>query len=524
MKKDHLIFVLHAHLPYVKEPEIPFSIEETWFYETLTECYIPLYLIFEELKQKKVDFRMVMSLSPTLLEMMKDRYFIENYEDYLEMVIDITEMEMLRRKNTVFEDTVRFYNKRLINIRDTFHRLRKDIIGGFTDLKDNITFITTSATHAFLPILEPYIYGIHGQVKTGISAFFSSTGISPVGFWLPECGYSETSGEILKKNSIRWTILEGHGVLYGEPQPLYGIFRPVLDPSGLMIFPRDPEMCRLIWCSKTGYPKNPFYREFYKDLSHELSIREWKDISHGRRFSTGLKFYRITGREEKMPYIRDIAMAQIKKDAIDFYKRLKERFHYAGRFTDNPVITLAFDTELFGHWWFEGPEWLAEFLRIISDDDEIDICGPEDFIDQKDGMTTIKPLRSSWGGMGFYDTWVSPENSHLIKEIHKGIIMMRKILEDTMRKEKRSGVLEMYLKQAMRECLLMQASDLLFMIKGGEFREYAEKRFERYVKNLNELYSIIEDKRRLSIKRIKDMEMRESLFRDIDPYVFLEVS
>ncbi len=524
MKKGHLIFVLHAHMPYVKEPDISFSTEETWFYEALTECYIPLYLIFEELRQRKVDFRIVMSLSPTLLEMMKDRYFIKNYEKYLEMVIDITEIEMRRRKNTVFEDTVRFYNKRLINIRNTFHRLKKNIITGLTDLKENITFITTSATHAFLPVFEPYIYGIHGQVKIGISTFYSLTGISPEGFWLPECGYSETTGEILKKNSISWTILEGHGVLLGEPRPLCGIFRPVIDPSGLMIFPRDPEMCSLIWCSKKGYPGNPSYREFYKDLSHELSIREWRNISDGRRFSTGLKFYRITGREKKMPYIREIAMAQVKRDAIDFYKRLKERFLYAVSFTDNPVIILAFDAELFGHWWFEGPEWLSEFLRIISDNDEIYTSGPERFMNEKKGIITVKPLRSSWGGMGFYDTWVSPQNSYLIKEIHKGIIMMRKILEDAVRNENKSGVLEMYLKQAMRECLLMQASDLLFMIKGGEFREYAEKRFQRYARNLNELYFIIKSKKPILIRRMKEMEKKDSLFSNLDPYVFLEVS
>ncbi|HET9316895.1 MAG TPA: DUF1957 domain-containing protein, partial [Vicinamibacteria bacterium] len=72
MTRGYWCPVLHAHLPFVRHPEYPEFLEEDWLFEAITETYVPLIRVMDGLLADGVDFRLTMTLSPSLLSMLDD--------------------------------------------------------------------------------------------------------------------------------------------------------------------------------------------------------------------------------------------------------------------------------------------------------------------------------------------------------------------------------------------------------------------------------------------------------------------
>jgi len=482
-----IIFVLHSHLPYLKVSDTKDSVEETWLYEAIIESYVPLVLSFERLINKGVSFKLTLSLSPTLLEMLNDEYLKKGLNKYLERLEDLAALE--KKRNPQFGETIQFYRERLKVVKD-FLRERAiiDALKGFKE-RGNISIITTTATHAYLPLFSRFPWVVEGQIREGIKVFKKYIAREISGLWLPECGYFRGLFEYLKKFHIAWTVLEGHGIAFGKPKPETGIFRPVRSPEGVLVFPRDSEACKQVWSMEVGYPGNVWYRDFYKDVCYELNDSEWKRFRpDGIKHHTGLKYWRITGRERKEPYIRQRAIQQVDSDARHFVEFLKKRAIMANRITDDPVIVLAFDTELFGHWWFEGPEWLEKVFELISKTNELRLTLPEEIIFSSLTFKEIDPLPSSWGEGGFNNTWVSQENSSYLRFIYRATelvdILLKKYAQYPERKRWRSTVW----KVLMRELFFLQSSDFLFMIKRSDSSSsYAKKRLKEHLQRIERI-------------------------------------
>jgi len=477
-----IIFVLHSHLPYIKVPDTKDSVEETWLYEAIIESYVPLIFSFERLINKGVSFKLALSLSPTLLEMLNDGDLQKGLKRHLERLEDLVRLE--KNRSYRFREAVQFYRKRLKEIRD-FLQKRK-LIEAFKELKErgNISLITTTATHAYLPLFSQYPWVLEEQIRGGIEIFKKYIAENISGLWLPECGYFRGLFEYLKKFQIDWTVLEGHGIAFGTPKPETGIFRPVRSTEGVVIFPRDAETCMQVWSREVGYPGNVWYRDFYKDVCYELNDSDWKRFRpDGIRHHTGLKYWRITGRESKEPYLRQRAIEQVEIDARHFVDFLKKRAIMANRITDDPVIVLAFDTELFGHWWFEGPEWLEKVFELISETNELRLTLPEEIIFSSLTFKEIDPLPSSWGEGGFNNTWVSRENSSYLRLIYRATELV-----DSLLKKYAQSTAKITSEEKMtliRELLLLQASDFLFMLKrSSSSSSYAEKRLRGHLNRL----------------------------------------
>ncbi|MFN3739824.1 MAG: 1,4-alpha-glucan branching protein domain-containing protein [Thermodesulfovibrionales bacterium] len=477
-KRASIIIVLHSHLPLIREPEIKDSIEETWFFEAVIESYIPLMAVFERLIEKGISFKIVLSLSPTLLEMLDDDYLMKRLNKHIERLSELLHSELKRTKNTPYERIVRFYRERLRKIKDFLSSrtvtgvIRKLAREGYLELA------TTAATHAYLPLFAHYPQVVWLQIKEGVTLFKSKLKDAPEGFWLPECGYFDGLFYYLKKAHIKWTVLEGHSIALGNPSPPEGIFRPVFSPEGIIVLARDADTCKFVWSRDSGYPGNPWYRDFYRDVCYELNDSGWKIFRpDGIRHHTGLKYFRVTGREEKKPYIREKAMSVLRQHAQDFVKRLSQRAIEAENIVKEPVIVLAFDTELFGHWWFEGPEWLEAVIELIGRHPEMGLAFIDDIKNGKD-LRVVKPLPSSWGEGGFSDTWVCPESSGYLRAIYRAIeiaISHKGLLND---------------RKLLRELLLMQSSDFLFMLKRDNMaKTYGSLRLKAHLKRFYHLIS-----------------------------------
>jgi hypothetical protein len=170
---------------------------------------------------------------------------------------------------------------------------------------------------------------------------------------LPECAYFPGVENYLQEAEIRWFIVDAHGVLYAEPRPAYGVFAPVLTPNGIAAFARDLESARQVWSRNEGYPGDPRYRDFYRDVGFDLDldyVRPYLPSPDLRGF-TGLKYFRITGpTPDKEVYDRALALAAVETHAAHFLAARREQARKLGEIMDRPPLILApYDAELFGH-------------------------------------------------------------------------------------------------------------------------------------------------------------------------------
>lgn len=306
--KGYVSFVLHAHLPFVHHPESEDYLEEQWLYEAISETYLPLLTNFQKLVEEKVDFRITMSITPPLLNMLDNKLLQRRYIKYLRKHIELAKKEV---KRTVYDEHLNSLSKYYVQKYSNDLHLFKDVyecnlISAFKHFQDIgvLEIITCGATHGYFPILYTTLQTIKAQIGVGVQTYKKYFGKNPRGIWLPECGYIPEADEFLKEFGIEYIITESHGILYADPTPVYGTFAPIVSPKGVIAFGRDIESSRQVWSSINGYPGDYNYREFYRDIGYDADYEYIKPYiaSNGARVHTGIKYYRITGKTESKEY------------------------------------------------------------------------------------------------------------------------------------------------------------------------------------------------------------------------------
>ncbi|MGB3057916.1 MAG: DUF1957 domain-containing protein, partial [Candidatus Omnitrophota bacterium] len=376
MAKGYLALVLHAHLPFIRHPEHESFLEENWLFEGITETYLPLIEVFDGLINDGVDFRITVSLSPTLINMLGDRVLVSRYLRHLKKLIELSGLEVERTKSdSRMNKLAVMYHQRFERARYIFsEKYGNNLLSAFKRFQDlgKVEVITCCATHGFLPLMDIYKPAVKAQVKVAVDTYQEVFGTSPKGMWLPECAYHPGHDEILKEFGIKYFFVETHGIMFGTPRPRYGIYSPYLCKSGVAVYGRDMESSKAVWSSKEGYPGDHNYREYYRDIGFDLDYEYIKPYINGcgSRINTGIKYHRITGDSDyKDIYDRDAALRVAAYHAGNFmFNREKQMEHLSGMMDRLPIVVSPYDAELFGHWWFEGPEWLDYLLRKIHYD------------------------------------------------------------------------------------------------------------------------------------------------------------
>ena len=527
--------VLHAHLPFVREPEHERFLEENWYFEALTETYLPLLMNFETLIRDQVDFRVAMTLTPPLVSMFDDELLRTRFETRLDSLIELAEKELDRhRRDPEFYDLARFYLDRFVAQRD-FYRQRcgRDITSAFRRLQDvgHIEILASAATHGFLPVVRHVPSSVRAQVRIGVDHYEHSFGRSPEGIWLPECGFYPGLDDVLAESGLRYFVVESHALLHGSPRPRYGVYAPVVCPSGVAAFARDPECAKQVWSVEEGFPGAPDYREFYRDVGFDshLDYVEPYIGPDGVRIQTGIKYHRVTGEtDRKEPYVRERALQQAAEHADTFLAWRQSQMEWVAGQTDiRPVVLAPYDAELFGHWWFEGPEWLNFLLRrIASDQQTILTATPAEYLAESGDLQVSVPAESSWGEGGYNHVWVNEENDWMIPELLGAAETMTDLATVHRGAE---GIRGRALNQAVRELLLAQSSDWAFIVKNRTAVEYATRRVREHLGNFHELATELQsggfDEERsdiLATEHLGTMEKKHSLFPNVDFEVFVE--
>ena len=372
MPIGYFSLILHAHLPFVRHPEYPEFLEEDWLYEAITEVYLPLIFSFQNLHEEGMKPRLAMNVSPPLCEMLADKLLQDRYTRHLENLLALAEKEVTRTQYEApeFHEVARMYvNNLAASLNLWNNKYKRNLINAFRELQDEgvLEIITCCATHGFLPLISTH-EARRAQVELAVTNYEKHFGRKPRGIWLAECAYEHGIENLLKDAGIEYFIGDSHAILYGEPRPRYGVHAPVICPNGVSVFARDVETSQQVWSAEVGYPGNAVYREFYRDIGWDLPLDYLKPYLHkdGNRRHLGLKYYRITSKSSNAKTINNRicrASHALKLPAMPpilFPERIKQAYRLRQFNGDHPPLVVSpYDAELYGHWWFEGPQFFG---------------------------------------------------------------------------------------------------------------------------------------------------------------------
>jgi 1,4-alpha-glucan branching enzyme len=532
----YLALILHAHLPFVRHPEHEHFLEEEWFFEAVTETYIPLLRLMQRLVEDSVPFKLTVSLTPTLCAMLQDQLLQERYVRHLHLLIDLSAREQKRnRKDPQLRELADFYLKMFEDTRAFFVDESKcDLLAVFRKMREAgaLEIIASAATHGLLPIVQQQSpQAARAQTLIGRDVYVDLFGAEPSGFWLPECAYVPGLDPILQDANIRWFVLDSHGLLFSKPRPCRSIYAPCYTPAGPAAFARDGDSSRQIWSAHEGYPGHPAYRDFYRDVGFDLPMELLGPMARGTRKFSGVKYYRITGsRDQKQLYDRAAAENAATKHATHFLEQRRQQIRVISELGFDPIVVAPFDAELFGHWWFEGPRFLEQFIRQAANHHDLSLTTPSEYLAAHPTQQIVEPSASTWGENGHLAVWLDPSNAWIYPHLH---VAAQKMIELAKRASAVVGqplrlpgqgsageapaiqFSDRVLKQLTRELLLAQSSDWAFLMKAGTAREYATKRTTDHLACFNRLHDEFVANE-LDEEFLRDCEWRDNLFPNVN--------
>lgn len=539
------VLVLHSHLPYVLAHN---RLEEEWLFEAVVESYLPLLHGFAQLIAQGISPQVTIGITPVLLEQLADARFVPRLLDYL-----------AHKQRAAREDRAFFHRRRdlalaqLAGLWEELYRrtviffqddLSADVIRAFRRLQKqgHIELIASAATHAYLPLLG-FDESVRAQVGIGARCYQRHFQARPRGFWLPECAYRPAAywtpfvtgidgvkpanragiEQVLTAAGLQYFLVDARqlttsppGYERHSPCRLYGVEGAGGNPSlSMTIFSRDFETTARVWQHDGGYPGDPLYLEFHK-----------------KQGDGGGRYWRITDRRAtlayKQPYAPELAFAQVRAHAVHFAQVLRERLLNHRQRTGEPgVVVAAFDTELFGHWWFEGPQWIYELLRHLATNPEISLTTCSDYRNRFPPQQTVRLRESSWGEGGDHRVWQQNSTRNLWRAQYQAESDMQR-LGARLKNAPVDDRLSRIVRQCGRELLLLQSSDWPFMIGTHSTPDHAEQRAALHAENFHccrrmiERYlggeGIAED----DWRRFTKMEEQDALFPDLDPHIFWE--
>jgi 1,4-alpha-glucan branching enzyme len=565
--------VLNAHLPYIREfsaphknpalmsdeqplpdgqstaeqpvpdepPEeidlTPATVEESWFFEALSETYLPLLMLFDRLEADHVPFRLGISLSPVFAQMLGDEFLQKKYAAYLDHQIDFgrQEIERLGRANVPQNDDppsdapsldapplegmrllAQRYFDQAIDRRAAFTtRYEGNIFKAFDyyQRKRKIEFLAAPATHPFLPFLCPFPEAVQAQIETALSFYRYALGINPQGFWLPELGWSKDIDPFLRSYGFNYTIADAHGFVLGNPPPSRGCFFPVRTPHGIFVLSRDFDACSGIAAMRQEGP----YRDNSRDIGYELPPEMIGPFlaQNGARCQTGYK-YRQSG---DMPYNPQAAQAAAQDHARTFLENCCHRLDSVLQHTQElPLSLCAFNADSFGRHWHEGTLFLESLFRFAADYRDLQFMTPSEYLyhQQISALEVSLPELSSWGDNGYAETWLDSSNDWIYRHLNRSIDRMVELAD---RFSRNSSLKERALNQAAREILLAMASDWPAFLYRQECTGYARRQVEDSLQNFTTIYEAL-GSNYISTEWLTNLESRHDIFPNINYRVF----
>ncbi len=520
-----LVFVLHGHLPYARrQGQWPHG--EEWIHEAASSTYLPLLIALTDMAERGVPFRLTIGLTPILMEQLADANVLRSFEEYVEDRLRRAETDDARftTQGAAHEATVaRYYAHHFGQVLEAFRvRFGRDIVGAFAALQrsGHVEIMVCAATHGYLPLLGR-ASSIAAQLQVGIESYRAHVGTTPSTIWLPECAYRPAQGGLpgiesfLEAQGLNLFFTESQNL---EEAPLVGgapgpamTFAPYrIAQSHVQVVARNQRLAEQVWSRWQGYPGDDDYREFHR-----------KDAE------SGLWYWRITGDAvdlgEKALYDPEVAARRIEEHAQHFVTVVEDEARQWQEANGMPgLVCAAYDAELFGHWWFEGVQWLARVLEIASQADHptITTATAGGFVAAHPARDAVDLPPSSWGRYRTDYTWNNEKTAWMWPIVHERERRMESLVA---RYPRATGAARATLTQAGRELLLLESSDWPFLVTTGQASEYATRRFNAHVKRFDRLTTLLAngtEGSRYAVHLCARLERLDNPFPNLDYHVF----
>jgi len=514
--KGYFTFVLHSHLPYViNHGEWPHGMD--WLYEAAAETYLPLLREFDTLVTEGVSPNVTLGITPILAEQLASEKFKYGFINYLDQKIEAAEKneaEFTKLKNIHLQKVAAHWIVYYSDIKKHFiETYGENILGGFKRLQDgdHLEIITCAATHGYFPLLGTD-EAIDAQVRVGKETYRRHFGRDPKGMWLPECAYRPSYEwtspiaeypkkffrkgveEFLFKYDIQYFIVDKHLIMGGEGKGVYidrfdalkqlwsqfethwkpkdeikerSIYENYLVSStgtsrAAVAYGRHEKSALQVWSGEYGYPGDGRYLDFHK-----------------KHYPGGHRYWKVTSAKadlaDKQEYYPEDVEEALENQASHFVglvqDYIRENYAKSGKVG---IMTAPFDTELFGHWWHEGPHWLGKVIRKLNASTEVQNISLDNHLAENPPKASVSLPEGSWGQGGFHYIWLNKWTEWTWKHIYAAEDRMTELADKY--KDTEDPVLRRILNIMARQLLLLESSDWQFLISTWSARDYAEER------------------------------------------------
>jgi 1,4-alpha-glucan branching enzyme len=514
------VLALHSHLPYVlNHGRWPHGTD--WITEAAIDTYLPLIETLGALDAADVPAPVTIGFTPVLANQLESDAFAGELELFFQQRLTMCEEAPASLRETGdahLVPLVSYWQERLTRLRDLFRRYDRRILTPFRELqaKGRLEIIGSAATHGFLPLLSRD-ESIRLHLDVGRREHLRIFGRAPRGCWVPECAYRSRGPwrplpaapdrgvrrgieEHVSDAGFRYFFADSHMARAGSPLGLYG----EVDTEGLRqvaseratteasrspyrcyrvstatlrrpvaTLIRDPNSSAQVWSKYEGYPGDGRYLDFHKI-----------------RWPGGLKLWRVTGATvdmgDKAPYVPNDALAVVEQHGHHFASLLGA---ISGQYRDRTpgVVVAPFDTELFGHWWHEGTDFIGTMYRALAAERSVTAVTASEHIAKHEPRTGLRLAEGSWGAHGDFSMWLNSRTEFTwprIWELEDAFwtLAPRALAVPSAREP---------LAQAAREMLLLQSSDWQFIISTGAVTDYAIRRFNGHAADTEALIAAI---------------------------------
>ena len=561
MHAGNLVVILHTHLPYVlHHGDWPHGTD--WLCEAVAECYLPLLNEFHALKRDGITPRVTLDISPVLCEQLEHEEFPALFTKYCDTRVELARADE-HRFVAMNEDPhlvhlarmwQHWYARRKEEFLGTY---ASSVVGALRALQDSgdIEIMTCGATHAYLALVGSDA-AVRLQVRAAIANYEKHFGRKPRGIWLPECAYRpsyawrtflpvehvqtarERKGveQILAEEGIEYFVVDENTIRTSKPlgyrSETNSTFIPTTERNAdhpfdatpmtvyhvassaqvekgtAMVFTRDQNIAMQVWSGEKGYPGDPAYLDFHK-----------------KHHASALRYWRVTDAKAdmqyKLLYVPQWTEGRTRDHAFHFTQSIERTALQVAKDTSRmATICTPFDTELFGHWWFEGPAFIGAVLRGLSASPFVRAVCASDHLRQVRPREVVAIPESSWGKGGHHEVWMNDEVSYMWESLYRMEHVLEEILPlcSTTRKP---SVLRRVITHSVREFMLAQASDWEFLVSTHSAEDYAKMRFHQHREDFFELISLarklLEGKRLTKAQEVfvRACEARNAVFPEL---------
>jgi 1,4-alpha-glucan branching enzyme len=452
--RGDLCIVLHSHMPYVESfGTWPFG--EEWLLEAIASVYLPLLSCLERAAERGDAGIATVGVTPVLADQLALAELGERFLRFMRETraechrLDCVGLEQGGHREAAA--ALRLSAADYEGAADRFESRNGDLLGALRALESDgvIELWASAATHAVLPLLATEA-GVRLQVRAGIDAHRMRFGSWNGGFWLPECAFSEGIDSQLSAAGVQaFCVDQTRG---GDPPDQLEL---TATPGGAVAVPIDWQTVSLVW-DDHGYPSHPLYRDYHAHTTNGL--RSWANSGN--------------------PYDREKAAGQSREHARDFVGHVLDRLDSYRSERGRPgLVVCALDTELLGHWWYEGPTWLEAVIEGARRLGLNLVTLPQALERHEPQQGALRA--SSWGIGKDLRTWDSPIAADLVWSARRAELSLTAVVSP----EHRGAA---SLERAARELLALQSSDWAFMATRDLAADYPRRRVSEHTANFDQ--------------------------------------